>query len=66
MNIKNIGKNLKEIRRFLGMTIADLSNLTGLTSPAISQIENGKRIPELKSVVQLIEKLNISFERLCK
>jgi transcriptional regulator with XRE-family HTH domain len=66
LKITNIGKNIKEIRTFLDLTIADVSKATGLTSPAISQIENNKREPELKSVVKLMNFFNVTFERLLK
>jgi transcriptional regulator with XRE-family HTH domain len=66
LKISNIGKNIKEIRTFLDLTIADVSKATGLTSPAISQIENNKREPELKSVLKLMGFFNITFERLLK
>lgn len=66
LNTKNIGKNLKKIRTFIGLSITELSRRTGLTPAAICQIENNKREPELKSVIKLMNCFNISFERLLK
>jgi transcriptional regulator with XRE-family HTH domain len=66
MKLSNIGKNVKELRLFIGITIDKLSKGTGLTPAAISQIENNKRVPELKSVLALMKFFNVTFERLLK
>lgn len=60
------GKNIREIREFLGMSQGDLAEITGLTRAAISMIESGHREPQLKTVVLIINALNVSFERLLK
>lgn len=60
------GKNLKEIREFLGMSQADLAKKCGLTTPAICQIETGEREPSLKSICKILDTLNVPFERMMK
>lgn len=65
-DIKTIAfrQNMKSIREFLGMTQSDLSRRSGLTVPAISQIEDGKREPSLRSVIKILDGLGVSFERM--
>lgn len=46
------------------MSAIELSKKTELTQAAISQIENGKREPSLKSIIKLIAALGVKFERL--
>lgn len=47
-------KDLRSCRKAKGLTIADLSTLTGLREATISEMERGLRIPRSKSM-QLIE-----------
>lgn len=64
---KNLfGKNLKEVREFLGLSQQRLSFRAGITIPAISQIESGKREPSLKTIIKLLDALNVTFERMVK
>lgn len=60
------GKNLKEVRTFLGLTSVELAGKTGLTQACISQIEHGKREPCLGTITKLVEALGVKFERLIK
>lgn len=46
---KSIGDSIKSIRESKGLTIADLSRMSGLTSATISRYENGKRIPTIEN-----------------
>ena len=39
---KNIGKNLKKLRAIKGITLQDVSNITGLSVSFLSLVENGK------------------------
>lgn len=58
------GKNLKQIRDFLGLSQAELANKASLTAAAISQFETGEREPSLKSICSLLQALNVKFERM--
>lgn len=64
VNADHFGKNVKACREFLGMTIDELSKRSGLTQAAISQIENGKRIPSLPSALKLSKGLGAKISRL--
>lgn len=64
-NLQNtFGRNLKEIREFLGMSQATLAQRSGLTAAALSMIENGEREPMLTSVIRLLRALGVTFDRL--
>ena len=51
--IDTIGEKLKTLRLQQKLTIKDVSQRTQLTKSLISQIENGKTLPSLKSLIAL-------------
>ncbi len=51
--IYTIGEKLKALRLQQKLTIKDVSERTQLTKSLISQIENGKSLPSLKSLIAL-------------
>ena len=63
---KRFGKNVREIRQFMGMTGVELAKRMGRTSACICQIEKGKRNPSLTTIVNILNVLNVKFERLMK
>lgn len=63
-NHNNFGRNLVSILKSLGMNQIELSNKTGLTPAAISQILSGEREPSLSSVVKILRVIPVKFERL--
>lgn len=54
-----IGKRLKSIRKKQGFTISTLANNAGVSNGLISRIENGRTIPSLPVLLELISALNI-------
>lgn len=66
MNVNNFGKNLKQIREFLGFSQAELAKDAGVTTGALSMLEAGKRAPSLATLVRLLKALGVKFERLVK
>lgn len=60
------GKNLRDIREFVGMTQAELAKRASLTAPAICMIEAGEREPSLKTIIKLIHATGATFERLVR
>jgi transcriptional regulator with XRE-family HTH domain len=60
----SFGKNLREIRKLLGMSASELANRAGVTAAAISQIENGTRDPSLSTIIAILGVLPVKFERL--
>lgn len=46
---KTVGESIKELRLAKGLTTKELSDLTGLSSAAISRWESGKRTPSINN-----------------
>lgn len=57
-----IGQKLREIRESKGLTRKKLSESTGLTVQAITQVETGRRQPAFQTLVALAQALNISLD----
>ncbi len=55
--IKNITEQLKALRKARGMSHEELAKKSGVTRPAISHIEGGKRKPSLLMSLKLAEAL---------
>ncbi len=49
----NLGKKIREIRLKRGLTLQDLSELTGLSKPTLSQIENNVTIPPIATLLKI-------------
>lgn len=59
-NIKVLfGKKIKELRKKLGMTQADLSEIVGVDNKHISCIESGKNFPSPDLIDRLGRALNV-------
>jgi len=54
-----IGKNIKRRRIELRMTQSELAERMGITQGALSDIENGKRSPLLKTIADFSETLEV-------
>lgn len=54
-----IGKRIKAIRKKNGITISNLATDAGVSNGLISRIENGRTIPSLPVLLELISALNI-------
>ena len=55
-----IGKKFKEIRKNTGITQDAFSEILGLETSSISNIETGKSYPSMQTIIKLIEKFNIN------
>ena len=55
---------LKEARKKKGLTQAELANKLGVTDRAISNWENGKRLPDYTLIYKLCDKLDIDINKL--
>jgi transcriptional regulator with XRE-family HTH domain len=56
-----IGNKLKAIRKENGWKLGDLAEKSGMSMAMISKIENGRVIPTLPSLIQLIQTLNLDI-----
>lgn len=59
-----IGGKLRERRKLLGLSLEDLSRLSGSTIPTLSNIERGKRDVKLSTLVSLANALRIDLSAL--
>lgn len=55
-----LGKNIEKKRKVNKLTTVELAALVGVKPQFISQIENGKRLPSLKTLQKLASALKIS------
>ena len=54
-----IGRQVRSFRRQQEITVADLSNMTGLSIGMLSKIENGNTSPSLKTLQTLANALSV-------
>ena len=54
---KTVGESIRELRTARGLSIRELSKMSGISSAAISRWESGQRIPTVKSYNALMAAL---------
>ena len=64
MNQEKIGKFLADVRKEKGLTQQELAKIVGVTDRAISNWENGRRMPDISLFKVLCEALDISLNEL--
>ena len=62
--LKNFGKRLKELRLAQGLNQTQFAKKVGLTQAAISQFEEGKRIPSSNALQKIAAGLDLSLTEL--
>ena len=62
MKVNEIGKAIKHRRETLGLTIRDLSDLTGLSKTTITQVEKGSTNPTFEVLQKIFEYLNLEIK----
>ncbi|MBW2321410.1 MAG: helix-turn-helix transcriptional regulator [Deltaproteobacteria bacterium] len=55
----SLGNEVREFRRKLGLTVAQLANLAGLSTGMMSKLENGHASPSLATLQSLSKALNV-------
>jgi transcriptional regulator with XRE-family HTH domain len=63
-DVDEVGKRIKKLREEKGISLADLSNLTGFDVIRLEDIENGKEEPQLGTVMKLSKALDSAIGRL--
>ena len=58
--------NLKKLMIERKMTAADIARKTGMTQATLSRYINGKRTPNINSVIKIAKALNVPIELLMK
>jgi len=62
--VEEIGKRIRMLREQKGLSIEELSNLTGFDVEFLSNIETNKAQPQLGTVIKLSKALDSAFSRL--
>lgn len=63
---RNIGENLKTIRKARGYSLDQVSDLTGVSKAMLGQIERGESNPTVSTLWKIARGLQISFSSLIK
>lgn len=66
LSLTNLGKNMRTFRKEQDLTLQQIANKAHTEASTISQWENGKRKPNLMSILTLCDNLNTSVEELFK
>lgn len=61
-NLKEIGKALKKRRKLLNLEIDDLKDYSDVTSATISNIENAKANPSIKTLEKILAPLGMEIK----
>lgn len=64
ISMDSIGNRIRERRKELKLTQTDMHRECGITSGALSQIENGNRVPSAIAFYSISKALNCSMEYL--
>lgn len=64
MDLKDFGRRLKELRMVQGLNQTQFAKRVNLTQAAISQFEDGKRIPSSGALQKIAIGLGLSFDEL--
>ena len=64
MNQEKIGKFIAELRKEKNMTQQELADRLGITDRAVSNWENGRRLPDLSMITILAKELNVEVSEL--
>ncbi len=62
--VEAIGERIKTIREEKGLSLEDLSKMTGFAVELLSNIEAGKEQPQLGTIIKLSKALDSAFSRL--
>lgn len=61
---KEIGKNIKSIRKKQGMTLETLAEKSGFTKGYLSKLENSKKAPPVSTLIKLAKIFNVNLSEL--
>jgi transcriptional regulator with XRE-family HTH domain len=58
--LTDVGHRIRETRAALGLSLEQLARLTGISAPALSLIETGKRDPRLTTLTRIADALRVA------
>ena len=62
--LADAGRRIRETRAGQGLSLDQLARLTGISGPALSLIETGKRDPRLTTLKRIADALRVSLAAL--
>jgi len=63
--MKDIGRKIKQIREYKGLTQKELAKLSGVKYTTLTKLETGVIVdPKLSQITKLLAALEITFEQL--
>ena len=62
----NFGEYLRSIRKSKNLSIVKLAEISGVSNPYISQLENNKFTPSIEIMLKLAKALDVSMLELLK
>ncbi len=62
MKIDEIGKVIKERRKYLQITQVDLAEITGIGRRSLQYIENGQMNPSIEQLKKILDALGLELE----
>lgn len=57
--LADVGHRIREIRAAQGLNLEQMARLTGISAPALSLIETGKRDPRLTTLKRIADALRV-------
>lgn len=57
----SIGSKVRQLRRKRGMTLQEVSDLTGISKPSLSQIENNTGAPPIATLIKISNALGVKI-----
>ena len=66
IDFKNLGNNLKEIRKKNNLSQEDMANILNVTQACIAKYENGNIEISTSNLYKVSKKFKISIDKLCK
>ncbi len=62
--LADVGRQIREARTAQGLSLEQLARLTGISAPALSLIETGKRDPRLTTLSRIADALRVPLATL--
>ncbi|MFA8387530.1 MAG: helix-turn-helix domain-containing protein [Pelagibaca sp.] len=59
--LADVGRRIRETRAVQGLSLEQLARLTGISAPALSLIETGKRDPRLTTLSRIADAMRVSL-----
>ena len=61
MDIKQMGSEIRERRKFLGITQTDLAEIAGISVRSLKAVESGKGNPTIRQVIAILQTLGLEL-----